>query len=341
VEEARTNLLTYSTQFDNAAWTKGEATVSANAVAAPDGTTTADKLTENTVNDAHEAYRADVTLANVAHTWSVYAKPAGRTWLAINAYDGSGHNTYFNLSGAGAVGTSAAGNTGSITALANGWYRCVVTRTAAATAAGGGGFIIASADNTASYAGDGSSGVYLWGAQLEAGAFVTSPIYTGSASVTRAADSISLATSVAPSTGTAGTGYAKFTYPAGFTGNGFAASLHDGTTDEFICISQRLSSTSSRNQVNDGGVSQAAITVTTNADGTSNKFATSWALNDVACVANGGAVGTDTSATMPTTNKLSLGLNGASASDAINGHIAQVMLLPRAMSDAELQAVTT
>jgi hypothetical protein len=340
VEEARTNLLTYSTQFDNAAWTKGEATVSANAVAAPDGTTTADKLTENTVNDAHEAYRADVTLANVAHTWSVYAKPAGRTWLAINAYDGSGHNTYFNLSGAGAVGTSAAGNTGSITALANGWYRCVVTRTAAATAAGGGGFIIASADNTASYAGDGSSGVYLWGAQLEAGAFVTSPIYTGSASVTRAGDlGIRAATSIMAYSQSAVTLYAKGTpqFPDASSTTQSAIGVDDATLDERHLLYR--ASANPKSVTVDGGVTQADVDGGAWAVSTEGKIAASIAVNDVAISFSGGAAVTDTSATMPAVHTIGIG-NSVSLAP-FTGHIKQIMVLPRAMTDAELVYLTT
>ena len=49
IEESRTNLLTYSEQFDNAVWTKSNASITANAIIAPDGTLTADKLVEDGV----------------------------------------------------------------------------------------------------------------------------------------------------------------------------------------------------------------------------------------------------------------------------------------------------
>jgi hypothetical protein len=87
-------------------------------------------------------------------------------------------------------------NTPSITPVGNGWYRCSITYTATA-ASDLIIFNVANGDGVFSFAGDNTSGIYLWGAQLEAGAFATSYIPTTTATVTRAADiSTSVATSV-------------------------------------------------------------------------------------------------------------------------------------------------
>jgi len=169
----RRNRLTYTQEFDNAAWTKtnilafGSGSI-ANATTAPDGTVTADKLVESSdvSNVTHEVNHAAISLAAVPYTYSVYAKAAERSWIAISI---QGNYTFFNVTaGAGGVGVNAAGNTPNIVALPNGWYRCEVTRTA--TAANNFGLIrIASGDNTVSYTGDGTSGIYIWGAQLNLG----------------------------------------------------------------------------------------------------------------------------------------------------------------------------
>jgi hypothetical protein len=186
-ESTATNLLTYSEQFDNAAWTKTRSTVSANAETAPDGQATADKLVEDgTASNNHYAYTLATIAATTVYTWSIYAKAGERTWLGMSAYDGSTHLTYFNLS-AGTVGTNASGNTASIESIGDGWYRCVITRTSGAGTTGAIECYLAEGDSDITFSGDGTSGLYLWGAQLEAGSTVTSYYPTTSSSATRPA----------------------------------------------------------------------------------------------------------------------------------------------------------
>ena len=170
VLRARYNLLTYSEQFDNAAWTKNASSVTANAGVAPDGTTTADKLVENSATDFHSVRpTTSVGTIGATETLSVYAKAAERSWFVLQL--GSNKTAYFNLS-AGTIGTTASGTTATITALANGWYRCSIAGERVATQ--GNQIILASADNTASYTGDGTSGILIWGAQLLTAADQTS-----------------------------------------------------------------------------------------------------------------------------------------------------------------------
>jgi hypothetical protein len=175
--------------------------------------------------------------------------------------------------------------------------------------------------------------------QSEVGAFVTSPIYTGSASVTRAADNITMATSVAPSTATAGTLYGS---TSGFrsAGEPQIAALSDGTTNEYVFI-RFNSSAQPQCNVNDGGVAQAAMALSAVTIANANKIAASWAVNDFAVSANGGAAGVDTSGTLPASTTLYIGRNPWDAASQPNGYIKQLMLLPRAMTDGELQTVTT
>jgi hypothetical protein len=170
VLRARYNLLTYSEEFDNAAWNKTlfPVTVTQNAEVAPNGTATADLMLEQATTANHGCYNATAispTVTGVSYTYSVYAKTAGRSFLIIDAFTNANAYTWFDLS-TGQVGTNAAGNTASIISVGNGWYRCSVQRAATATLNHFIGIYAAPSDNTASYAGDVTKGLYIWGADL-------------------------------------------------------------------------------------------------------------------------------------------------------------------------------
>lgn len=170
---ASRNLLTFTQQFDNAAWTRLQASVTANAEASPDGTTTADRLIADASNASHQATQS-VTTTATATTYSVYAKPSGYNWVALGITDGgsTARVAYFNIS-TGVVGTVAAGITASITPAGNGWYRCVATVATALAGTNPCRIYVTNADNILVFTGDGTSGIYLWGAQLELGTTAT------------------------------------------------------------------------------------------------------------------------------------------------------------------------
>lgn len=126
IEGASTNLLTYSEQFDQSVWTKGNITVTPNDTAAPDGNTTADKTLETAVTGTHRYYYGAAAGAGT-HTVSVYVKPINRQYFVMflyNATDGLTGASKFDLF----TGTVESG-TGTIEALANGWFRCTATGT--------------------------------------------------------------------------------------------------------------------------------------------------------------------------------------------------------------------
>ena len=165
------NLMLYSEQFDNAAWTKSGATITANSTTAPNGTTTADTLTENTANSGHYAVQSATITASTITTASVYAKTNGR-YLELDLYSNAYANyvqCLFDLTNGTVsfLGSGSVTNSNySITSVGNGWYRCVVTATlGSATTANLNCYL--SNGSTANYTGNGTSGIYLWGAQLE------------------------------------------------------------------------------------------------------------------------------------------------------------------------------
>jgi hypothetical protein len=168
---AGSNYFTYSEQFDNAAWTKYQSSVTSNATTAPDGTTTADKLVGSTgTSGDHQVSQSGMVTAinNGVYTFSCYGKASERSILRlyIQKRDGS---TYaysdFNLT-TGQIDHSGsgpfAGAIPKITFVGNGWYRCAITLDIG-TGAGGVNAIVSYATGTGETAG---WGLFIWGAQI-------------------------------------------------------------------------------------------------------------------------------------------------------------------------------
>lgn len=211
IEEQGTNLLTYSEQFDNAAWTKVNTTITANAETAPDGTVTMDRMVETTASGAGaiRVCRQDktITLGDYLTVFCVGKEVAGsaKRYLNISLSESGNQYAYarFDLA-TGLVTASAIASSlnyfsninADVEVLGDGRYKCILTvktdgftalqvrigMTAAPTGIQG------AASGFLSYAGDGTSGLYIWGAQLEVGTFPTSYIKTEASQVTREAD---------------------------------------------------------------------------------------------------------------------------------------------------------
>ena len=182
----RTNLILHSEELTTIwAHTDGGGFVTANAATAPDGAATADRVGEASgVNvNGHGVRQSFTVVSGVTYVLSYYAKAAGRTrcssWQFVPVDTTA--NSIFDLSAGTVAQSSPAGAT--ITALPNGWYRCTDLFTA--TASGTVTVHIQPQDSTATqgYSGDGTSGVYIWGVQVEAVAIAGDYIKTTAAAV--------------------------------------------------------------------------------------------------------------------------------------------------------------
>jgi hypothetical protein len=160
-ETGPTNLLQDTRAADGASWSETRVSISADAIAGPDGTVTADKIVEDsTASNTHYINQQETVVVGVQYEFQVTIKAAGRTWAYLRIYDGSlSKYAYFDLTN-GVVGTVNSPATGSITDLGNGWYKCSITWAVTDTS---GIFYISgtTANNTTSYNGDGSSGIYV------------------------------------------------------------------------------------------------------------------------------------------------------------------------------------
>ena len=183
------NLVTYSEQFDNAAWNKPQSTVTANTVVAPDGTTTADTMLETAVTNYHSVYVFVNVTSGTTYRMAVYAKAQNRSVIQIEGSSGAfGANAYASYdlaNGAlGAVGSSA---TASITSVGNGWYLCTLIAPATATTTSAFNIHTATTIGAAlreSYLGVITNGVYLWGGHENATTSPADYLLTTSAAAT-------------------------------------------------------------------------------------------------------------------------------------------------------------
>ena len=183
------NLLAYSEDFSNAYWTKSNVSVTANAIASPTGSSNASKLVESASTAVHELFRSDGALSvgtDTYITFSIFAKAAERQYCYIRSAGNSKRiavvvdlsNGTFNVTNFNSFSTNSSAT---VTAYPNGWYRITATSQSNYPQAPGwaGQFIVSPIDSYQlsttvggggySYAGNGTSGIYIWGAHYEFG----------------------------------------------------------------------------------------------------------------------------------------------------------------------------
>ena len=194
IEPTRTNSLTYSNNYSNAAWTKSSTTATVSTIVAPDGSLMY-HIKENSANSTHTLSRSITTIAGQTYTISFFVKSDGSNRYVriqpggISHFSANNHFASFNIN-EGTYFTSGVGAINySIVDHGDGVYRISVTAiaTTSTTAIGSVLFLI-TPPSTATYTGDGVSGVYVGNAQLEVGYGATSYINTTSSAMTRYAD---------------------------------------------------------------------------------------------------------------------------------------------------------
>lgn len=166
------NLLEFSEDFGNVYWEKTDVTVETNNTIDPNGNQTADKIVENTDNADHFVRVRNLDYGiGITYALSCYAKRNGRNFIRLafpsSAFPTNERFAYFDLLN-GVVGTVAPNVSATIEDIGNDWYRCVISRQATISTSIGQAFItVCDQDNNTTYTGDGSSGIFVWGAQLE------------------------------------------------------------------------------------------------------------------------------------------------------------------------------
>lgn len=334
VEEARTNLVTYSEDFSQSSWSKIRCSVSEGSITAPDGTASAFIVTPATGLNTH--YIADIVSGTSgSRTISFFAKKKEYSIVFVGHGIGAQEGTYFDLDAGTITSEGTDIDSSAITPLLNGWYRCAITFDSVIDPRYA---ILAPCESSGStsFNPDGSSGVYVWGAQFETGSFPTSYIKSNSGSTTtRSADVASIPVADFGYNQSAGTLFAE--YKRFGSGNAWIAYLGE-SSNTYISLGNGNSGTAVRMQVAESGTSQASLDTATVSTGTVYKQAGAFKANDFSATENGNAVHTDTSGTLP--DGITFLDIGEQYGNYLNGHIKKLMYIPRRVTNAQLISLT-
>jgi len=319
LEPQRTNLITYSEQFDNAAWVKDQITISANTTISPDGYQNADTATIVTSGSNLVTQVISVS-ASTTYTFSFYVKRGTATDLRYSIYD-----------------VTNAANIVAPTAYYSQTSSSQWTRISFAFATPVGCISIAcypirSATSTGT--------AFLYGCQVEEGAYATS--YVGptlGAAVTRGVD-VAEKTGISSLIGqTVGTVFVEFEFSGLKDSYWPVMTVMGATSAEIIEIYGSAGSNAVEVNMFDGGVTQfsrtRALTVGR------HKLAIAYELNNTVAYLDGTVMGgVDTLCTIPTMTQIALGKFSYSSGYTYGDRINQTILFPTRLSDSDLAALT-
>ena len=316
---------------------------SVNQTTSPEGITNAGKLTESTATGEHIFTRTQATSSGNYYTLSFFAKYNGRgASMNIGA---SRLYAHFDLETGEVI---ASGNNADwqnvstdIINYGNGWYRCIMT---GESVTGAGGYIRVGLNNgstaghTSSYTGDGTSGIFVYGIQMEIGSYATSLIHTSGSAVTRSADAANNAGNSDLISSTEGVLYAEIKALADDL-TFRAIALSDGTFDNRVLIRYRNSSDNINVLIEANNVPilnqlYQMIDITNY-----SKIAFRYKNGDISLFVDGQEVFSSTT-TFSSLSLDRLNLDGGTGADDFYANVKSVMVFKEALTDLELEKLT-
>ena len=325
-------------------WNNTNFTAATNDAVAPDGTTTAEKFTNNGTGTNRSVYQAFTSTA-AAYTYSLFVKQGTSAICRVGLYDVSAgwlHLATFTFATESMATTSGSGTYGS-QKLSNGWYRIWVTGTFPAGASDRAYFYASTTDGVSGADGD---SVYAWGAQIELGAYPSSYIPTTTATVARAADAVRLINAgVFAPLANEGSLLWVGRYPCAsqpaVTVIGVGLNSADSGANSIQLARGQNNVASWFSIMNSDNVQQTSQPGLVAAANTLMAALVTWQTNNVKLYFNGALTATDTSATMPLAlDRLEIG-SRHSADPRSGGKQFLVAAFDRALTDAEAKTLTS
>jgi len=337
LEPSATNLVTYSEDFSNGYWIKTEATVTLNTTTSPDGSLNASKLTPSTINSNHKIASGNVSIvSSLTSYW--FVKSNGYSKVSLREDAAVGKYASFDLSQGIVLDSSTSSK---IEDYGNGWFRIELNDDLTNVTARNSLYVlpdsyISGSPNLVNWSADGTSSIFIWGAQSEEGSYATSYIPTNGSTVTRQADTASGAGNdvvfndsegvlFAEVSRIADSTYKRITISSGSYHNSIVLDFHNSNS----LISRVYVSGSQVTEMTATGLNIEGI----------NKIAFKYKHNDFSLWANGIEVGASSSGAIPT------GLTGASfdlgGDQPFYGKTKELGYYDTALTDAELEYMTS
>jgi len=306
LEPQRTNLVTYSEQFNNAAWDKSNITVTANAAISPDGYTNADLLNITSVSNYID--QAGTIVSGSTYTVSCYVKSAVSSSQTFILYGNA------NKSSSAFTATQE-------------WQRFTHTFTADSTAMSSG--IVSSA----------LVQLYAYGFQLELGAYATSYIPTLGSTVTRLPDACSK-TGISSLIGqTQGTLFVEYTATSSDTTNAtrIINVRNSGSTNQ-VYIQHSANNSIIAVAFNGSNIFLGFTAIEFATAGTTYKLAFAYKDGDFAFYINGSQFSVSSATGLGT---LSIDIVDLSTNVSKTNNISQALLFKTRLTNAQLAELTT
>ena len=348
LESQRTNFLEYSEDFSQTAWTKTFLNIETNSTTSPSGYLDADKLVPNTTFGQHKIDITKTVSSGASVALSAFVKKGEYLYCCLYEVN-SAKGRFFDLSNGVEAGVfGSAPTTSEIQAFGNDWYKISITTTVPSTSAR---YILYVCDTISSTAltGDGTSGIYAWGAQLEAGSYATSYIPTLGASVTRLADA-AYKTGISSLIGqTEGTLFREFVHTASVVTNvDTRFSISDNSAANWIFVSVPEDGTRVRMYVRTASSTYVDLDVAGQfVDGQRYKVAMAYKSGDSAIYINGTQVATNSDGFASPSNPISVaffsgdGNSTGNVDSDVSHNLSQALLFKTRLTNAQLAELTT
>ena len=347
VEPAATNICLQSENL-SATWGPSGATITANNTTAPDGNATADKFGDDNRGGTGEVviYQTITGLTGGAkYTASAFFKKDTVDWVrfrAVGIDGGTNAGRYFNID-AGTLGSESNLYDSSIEAYPNGWYKCSITWTQGAADTSFALYLyLCNGDGDITVPVDGTSSIFVWGAQVEASPIATSYIPTTTGAVTRLKDDIYLTSASSLIGQTEGTLFVEVDWQLTSGTTQILLGATDASFNNGFRIYNDSSPVNLIMRARAGGVDLTVQGEASTAYTGIQKIAFAYAENDFELYRNGSSISSDTSGSLSalaTVTDIDFGQSSGATAQA-NMWIRAVALFTTRLSDAEAYSLT-